>query len=158
MTRIKMKMLVKKQKCEKLWNARTISQADVPFLGVLMLESYKGTIDYEGETLKDAVEEVGATLKGKYGPFLRHCSFLIEEKGRILSTSLVVWSEKMNLPLLVYIMTHPDSANQGMATFLLKKSINALHTDGYKELCLVVTEGNTAAQHIYEKMGFQVCE
>ena len=55
-------------------------------------------------------------------------------------------------------MTHPDAQGKGMATFLLKKSINALLTLGEKELVLFVTVGNDAAQHIYQKLGFQVEE
>ena len=53
---------------------------------------------------------------------------------------------------------HPDFKNQGMAAFLLKNSINALLAHGYKELYLVVTQGNLEAQHLYEKIGFRVFE
>lgn len=156
-----MNLFLRKQEFEKLWNFRNISQRDINPLGVLMLESYKGTIDYEGETLEDAVAEVRATFNGKYGPLLEHCSFLIEdleEKGHILSATIVVWSGQMQHPLLAYTMTLPDSAHQGMATFLIKTSINALLTHGHRELYLVVTEGNTAALKLYEKLGFQAIE
>ncbi len=152
--RIRMKLLLKRQDFKKYWKCRTISQKDAELLGVLMLESYRDTIDYEGETLEDAVSEVGATLDGKYGLFLEECSFLIEKKGKALSACIVVLSAEIKLPLLAYVMTHPRTQNQGMATFLIGKSINALIIQGYEELYLAVTKGNTAAQHIYEKMGF----
>ncbi len=64
---------------------------------------------------------------------------------------LTLWKEK---PLLAYSMTHPDFKSRGMATYLLKSAINALLTFGYKELFLVVTDGNAPAQHVYEKVGF----
>ncbi|GHO62118.1 hypothetical protein KSC_010100 [Ktedonobacter sp. SOSP1-52] len=55
-------------------------------------------------------------------------------------------------------MTQPDAKGKGIATFLLKKSINALLTQSEKELVLFVTVGNDAAQHIYQKLGFQIEE
>lgn len=156
--RIRMKLLLKEQSFNNVWQYRTILRKDVHSLGVLMLEAYQGTIDYEGETLEDAVREVQATIDGKYGPFLNECSFLIEEGERILSACMVAWSERMQLPLLAYSMTHPAVRSQGMATFLIKKSINALHAKRYKEIYLVVTEGNEAAQHLYKKIGFRPFE
>jgi predicted GNAT family acetyltransferase len=155
-TRTRMKILLKNQTVEESYEYRTISQKDAHALGILMLESYKNTLDYEGETLKDAVSEVSATLNGKYGPFLDECSFLIEDTERILSACIVVHSDEVELPLIAYTMTHPGNANQGMATYLIKKSMNALLDHEYKELYLVVTEGNAAARHLYEKVGFTV--
>jgi hypothetical protein len=152
-----MSLRLKKHKLKKMWNFRSISQDDIDSLGVLMLESYKGTVDYEGETLEDAVAEVCATLKGKYGPLLKHSSFLIEENC-ILSATIVVLSETIQHPLLAYTMTLPCAAHQGMATFLIKTSINALLSHGYRELYLVVTKENTAALKLYEKVGFQPTE
>ena len=153
-SRIKMKLRLQEQDFEKVFQCRTVSQNDTPSLGALMLASFYNTIDYEGETLEDAVQEVRETLNGKYGPFLENCSFLIEEKGLPLSAVLTVYSLEMGIPLIAYTITDPDYANQGMATFLLKKSVTALLASGYKEVFLVVTEGNASAYHVYEKLGF----
>jgi len=153
-----MKLLLKEQEFEESWSYRNISDKDIRSLGILMWESYQGTIDYEGETLEDAILEIHETINGKYGPLLERCSFFIEENGQALSACLMTWSEEMKLPLLAFSMTHPDFKNQGMGTFLLKKGINALLIQGHKELYLVVTEGNIAARHLYEKIGFQIFE
>jgi predicted GNAT family acetyltransferase len=157
-SRVKMKLALKEQKVEKSWKCRNISAKDMRSLGMLMLESYRGTIDYDGETEEDAISEIRETINGKYGALLEQCSFLVEEDGQALSSCIITWSEKEKLPLLAFSMTHPDFKNQGMAAFLLKKSISALLAQGYKELYLVVTDGNVEAQHLYEKMGFQVFE
>lgn len=149
---MRMKMVLEEQEITQLWDYRTIGEDDIRGLGLLMLESYVGAIDYEGETLEDAISEVEGTLHGKYGPFVRTGSLLIEE-GRAVSACIVVWSEEMNGLLLAYVMTHPDFRGEGMATFLLKESMNRLQAEGYKEMYLVVTEGNPA-QHLYEKIGF----
>lgn len=157
-SRMKMRLLLKKQEFAMSWNCRTVSEQDIHPLGVLMLDSFRDTIDYEGETLEDAISEIQGTIAGKYGPFLKPCSFVIEENGQALSACLVTFSMEVNLPLIAYSMTHPDFKNQGMGTFLLKKSINAILAQGYKETYLLVTRGNMIAQHLYEKIGFQVFE
>lgn len=144
------------------WSARPISQQDGPLLGKLLYDAYHSTIDDEGETPEEALKEMEGTLAGKYGPVLTTCSFLIEEQGYVLAASVLTdWTDERTgrkQPLLSFLMTHPDTKGKGMATFLLKKSINALLAQGEKELVLFVTVGNDAAQHIYQKLGFQVEE
>ena len=41
---------------EGIW--RTLTTADQQLLAGLMLDSYRGTIDYDGETIEDAMREV----------------------------------------------------------------------------------------------------
>ena len=155
-SRVKMKLFLKKQEFNMSLSYRNVSEKDIDSLGVLMLESYRGTIDYEGETLEDAILEIRSTFDGKYGTLLKQCSFIVEENKKIISACIITWSEEMKLPLLTFSMTHPDFKNKGIATFLLKKSINVLLTKGYRELYLIVTKDNIAARHLYEKIGFRV--
>lgn len=142
------------------WSARPISIHDGPLLGTLLYDAYHGTIDDEGETPEEALKDMEETLAGKYGPVLTTCSFLIEEQGHALAACVLTdWTRERigeEQPLLTFLMTHPDTKGKGMATFLLKKSINALLAQGKKELVLFVTVGNDAAQHIYQKLGFHV--
>ncbi len=144
------------------WNAHPISRQDGPLLGKLTYDAYYGTIDYEGETLEETLQEIEATLTGKYGPLLANSSFFVAEHGRVLGASMVTdWTDERSgqkQPLLSFLMTDPAARGRGLATALLKKSINALLTQGEKELVLFVTVGNDAAQHIYQKLGFQVEE
>jgi GNAT superfamily N-acetyltransferase len=147
------------------WNFHPIiSQQDALRLGQLMYDAYHGTIDDEGETPEEARTEIAATLAGKYGPLLTTSSFLIEieEQGRALAASVLTdWTNERTgtkHPLLAFLMTHPDAAGKGMATALLQKSINALRAHGQKDLVLFVTVGNSRAQHIYQKLGFQIEE
>ena len=157
-SRIKLKLLLSEQKFKKIWNCRNISEKDISSLGMLMLESYRGTIDYEGESLEDSTSEIRNTINGQYGHLLKQCSFVIKENRHAISACIVTWSEEEKLPLLTFSMTHTDFKNLGMGSFLIKKSINALISQKYRELYLIVTEGNKEAQHIYEKIGFSVFE
>jgi len=156
--RLWMKVELLRQHLKGAWLFRPISEGDVDVLGSLMLEAYRGTIDYEGETLEEAIEEVHTVLAGGYGPFFEDCSYIIEDEGKILSASMIVMSEKVDAPLLAFSMTHPEHKRKGMAEFLLKASINWLLDAGHQELYLVVTEGNTGAIRLYEKLGFRKVE
>lgn len=144
------------------WNARAITKRDAALLGALMYDAYHDTIDDEGETPAEAVAEIEGTLNGKYGPPLDTCSLLVEEQGRALGATIITdWTDERTghrQPLLAFLMTHPDAGGQGLGTFLLSKSINALLAQGETELVLFVTVGNSAAQHIYQKLGFEVEE
>jgi len=153
-----MKLVLEKQEVPTKKNTRNISSYDIHLLGSLMLDAYRDTIDYNGESLEDAISEVQATLDGKYGPFIEKCSFIIEREGKAISASIITWFDKVKKPLLAFLMTHPDFKNHGFGTYLLKKSINALLDDGYYELHLVVTEGNPPAEQLFKKMGFQKIE
>lgn len=154
MARIVMRLELVKRPQEGSWRVRAISPDDAALLGELMVQAYRGTVDYHGETREDARAEVKATLGGKYGVFLRDCSFLIEEEGQIISAVMVTLSEHYRAPLLAFCMTHPSRKTEGMATFLIREACNALVDAGFRELFLVVTEANKPARHIYEKMGF----
>jgi len=153
-----MKISLKHQDIDKSWDCRNVTPQDIELLGELMLSAYLGTIDYEGETLQETIAEVQKTLQGGYGPFLAFCSFIIEREKRAISASLITYFPKFSTPLLAFSMTHPDFKNQGMATFLIRKSINTLLSLGYDELSLVVSVENSPARYIYEKMGFQAVE
>jgi predicted GNAT family acetyltransferase len=158
MARMTMRLELVKCPQERSWNFRVISPDDAVLLGELMVQAYRGTVDYHGESRDDARVEVKATLGGKYGVFLRDCSFLIEEEGQIISAVMVTMSEHYQAPLLAFCMTHPSRKTEGMATFLIREACNALVDAGYKELFLVVTEENKPARHIYEKMRIPHCE
>jgi ribosomal protein S18 acetylase RimI-like enzyme len=133
---------------------RPLELADAQALAVLMDEAYRGTIDHEGETPEQCLEEMTGTLTGKYGPFLGFASFGIFEEGQAVSVSIVtLWKEK---PLLAWSMTHPRAQGKGYAKFLIERSIDALARNGYPEVWLVVTDGNVSAEHLYRKIGFQL--
>lgn len=135
---------------------RLISKSDAEVLGEIMLEAYRGTIDSEGETLEDAIGEVKGTFEGKYGKFLWEVSLMAEVNSVPAAAILFTWSEKDNMPLLAFSMTHAKFKGRGLATELIKTSLGKLSDLNYKECCLVVTDGNEPAMSIYKKIGFEI--
>ena len=135
---------------------KLISETDAEVLGEIMLEAYKGTIDSEGETLEDAIGEVKGTLSGKYGKFLWDASMIAEVDSIPAAAILFTWSEKDNMPLLAFSMTHSKFKGRGLASALIRAGLKRLGEKDYKECCLVVTNGNEPAMSIYKKIGFQI--
>lgn len=151
-----MKLLLTHQPLDAAWPCRNILPSDVTALGQLMGEAYRGTIDDAGGTIADAIEEARNIVGGKYGSFMDSASFLIEAGGQVIGACIItLWQ---GAPLIADLITHPHHKNQGLGTYLLTRSSAALYAQGYEELYLFVTVGNTNAQHIYEKLGFTVVE
>ncbi len=84
-----MRLMLERQEPAGTWDCRSVTEADIPALGRLMLDAYRGTVDYEGETIEDAVKEVAKTLRGGYGRFLPDCSLAIETNGVMSSACLI---------------------------------------------------------------------
>lgn len=134
-------------------NTTRVSIEHAKALAELMDTSYTGTIDHEGETLDQCFQEMKGTIEGKYGPFISEASFVSFDGLTAASASLItLWKGS---PLLAFSMTAPNYQGRGLARFLIQKSLHALKTVGYRELYLVVTEGNTPAEKLYRKVGFE---
>lgn len=135
---------------------RKITTDDIFDLGAVMYEAYLGTIDYSGETLEEARSEIADTLRGKYGRLIENACLVNEEHGFITSAVIFNWFEKENMPLLTFSMTRASHKGKGLAKKLLKAGLAVLWKEGYKECCLVVTEGNEPAVSIYKSLGFEI--
>ena len=123
-----------------------------PILAHLMDTAYTGTIDHEGESPEQCLAEMRETIEGKYGPLIAEASFMAMNQSIATSASIItLWK---GVPLLAFSMTAPAYQGQGRAGFLIQKSLSALKAAGYRELYLVVTQGNTVAENLYRKIGF----
>ncbi len=131
-----------------------MTQADGPLLGQLMYSSYQGTIDYEGETLEQSIQEMTDTLKGKYGEVNFPASLVVTDGDIAVAAVIFVYFVKQDMPLLTFTMTHPKYQGRGLAQGLIKSCLRSLYDQSFKQCCLVVTEGNRPAQDIYHKLGF----
>ncbi len=123
-------------------------------LGTLMHRAYLGTIDYEGETIEDAIAEVRKTFAGEHGALMNACSTLIERDRNLVSATLVTrWRDS---PFIAFSMTDPLFKRRGLARACLISSTNKLAAAGERELRLVVTLANEPAMALYESLGFVV--
>ncbi|MCO6010330.1 GNAT family N-acetyltransferase [Actinoallomurus purpureus] len=133
---------------------RTPTREDLPLLGALMWDAYRGTPDERdaGDGVASATEDVRLAFDGEYGAFLPEASFVAEEGGRPVAAALVtVWT---GVPLLAFLFTAPSHTGRGLARRLIHATMGALAERGYDRLSLAVTEQNTRARALYESMGF----
>jgi GNAT superfamily N-acetyltransferase len=134
---------------------RCVLPDDDKLLGALLHAAYYGTIDYRGETLEDFKRELMETLFGRYGNMIWSASFVaLDDSNQAVSTCLVTENEKLG-PLLAFAASLPSCQKKGLATLLIKKSLQALQAEGVSALTLVVTPGNDNAVSLYKKLGFE---
>jgi len=151
-TRIRMTCKLEAQLFSTTYQLNPIKQQDITKLAATMLEAYKDTVDQQEETLQEAILEVEKIIKDGYGPFIAEASYWFEindEAAAVICINL--WNEK---PLITEIYTGKKFLYQGMASTLIRTSMDKLHRMGYDELVLNVTVENSNALHLYEKLGF----
>ena len=152
--RIPMTCRLSRRRLEPDPTCRHPTEADRLDLAILLYAAYRKTIDDEGETFADALAEIDKVFADGYGRFLPGCSFVVAEGEFLLSACLISWWEPHDAPLVVFTMTRPEAQGRGLARALLQRSMNALIDAGYDRLTLIVTDGNSPAQHLYESLGF----
>lgn len=128
---------------------RTVVPADLAGLSRLMLDAYVGTIDYEDETIDDALEEVRAFLEDD-GSLLDR-SYIVEDEGKIVSSVLVSMSQ--GLPFIGYVMTIPSHKKQGLARLLVTHALSELCDDGHERVVLYITDGNIPSETLFRSVG-----
>jgi len=133
--------------------ARPPRLSDADALGALLLDAYRGTPDDEGETLDDARRIVREIFAGAAGTVMWSVSEVTEREGRLVSATIVtLWQD---LPLLAQMVTAPDWQRRGLARAGLLRTINRLAAGDETVVRLVVTQGNTRAEALYESLGFR---
>ncbi|MBU3217331.1 GNAT family N-acetyltransferase [Clostridium estertheticum] len=117
-----------------------------------MLDAFRDTEDFEDETLEDLNEEIHSVVDGTFGMFISDASFQIKQNTEIASAILINLYE--GNPLVSELFTKKKYMNLGMASSLLKNSINVLLKLGYENLTLNVHPRNVGAVNLYKKIGF----
>jgi GNAT superfamily N-acetyltransferase len=138
---------------------RTAEPSDQEALAALMLDAYRGTIDYEDESLDDALREIGDTFSGSYGRFMSDCSLVFDGEAGLSSACLVTLlneGKPDETPLLAFTMTRKRDQRRGLSSALILRSVATLSGLGYSRLSLGVTVDNTPARRLYEKLGFRL--
>lgn len=151
-TRIRMTCKLAAQPFSTTYQLKPIKQQDITKVAATMLEAYEGTVDQQEETLQEAILEVEKIINDGYNPFIAEASYWIEMNDETAAVICInLWNEK---PLITEIYTGKKFLHQGMASTLIRASMNKLNRMGYGELALNVTVENSSALHLYEKLGF----
>ena len=129
-----------------------IEDAELPAVARLMVDGYRGTIDFEGETDDDALDELRGAVAGGNGETIRDAWLMARtpqsEPAAALAT--VRW---LGMPFISYVFTAATEKRRGYAGALIQHAAVALAAAGETELVLFVTVGNPA-RSLYESLGF----
>lgn len=148
--RIGMIYKLEPQKSQEVYTYNRISTNDINDLATSMLDAFRDTEDFEGETFEDLVEEIRSVIESSFGIFIPDASFRIGQNAEIASVILISLYE--GKPLISELFTKKKYMNLGMASSLLRKSINALLSLGYEDLVLYVHPKNVQAINLYKKI------
>jgi len=135
---------------------RSPQVVDLEELARLMLDAYKGTIDEDGKTYEDTLNEVRAYFAGERGGLAREdCSKVYELRRKLVSACLVAeWTERQ-IPIIVYVMTLAEMKRQGLARSLLFTTLRSLRDLEYSEVQAVITDGDTPSEQLFAQFGFK---
>jgi RimJ/RimL family protein N-acetyltransferase len=120
-------------------------------LAELMMDAYVGTIDYDGETLEQAIAEIDGYLAGE--AYLDTSRLAAGNDGIV---SAVLMSRLAGVPLVGYVMTRANQKNRGLGSALLDLAIAAVWAAGYGEVRAFITAGNGPSEFIFRRAGFTV--
>jgi len=135
---------------------REVEPADLSPLAELMLEAYRNTIDYEGEGLTEAVEEVQRFFSSaSEDPPLLSCSVLLSIGSTLHCACLIKQWHRRQCPLVGYVMCHPAWKRRRLAALALKEPLRRLKEAGFNQVRAVITEGNVASERLFLHAGFK---
>jgi len=127
---------------------RPLGPTDRDAVARLMLDAYIGTIDYEGETIAEALDEVDSWLKGS--PLLEH-SYGAVVDGRLVSAVLAMTLDEA--PFIRSVMTDPGHKASGLGRIVTAASLKSMESAGYQRVVFYITEGNTPSERLFSSLG-----
>jgi hypothetical protein len=136
---------------EGIWRNPTI--ADQQILAELMLDSYRGTIDDDGETIDDAIREVDSYFSHQDSGWFDY-SWLAFIENDLACCSLVGFWKGRDSPIISYVMTDPRWKGKHFATAGVSRSLQSLVEKNYDKVYAVITEGNSPSERVFARLGF----
>ena len=138
---------------------KCVSISDADDLAAMMLDAYRGTIDYQGEDIEDARQEILGYFCGKSGGTdLRELSRVISQDDRPISACLSAKSDQRKYPLVAYSMTRNSYKGMGLARYLLATVLHELKSAGHLGVMAVITEGNIPSERLFGSAGFELID
>lgn len=135
---------------------RAASLDDAAMLAELMLDAYRNTIDYEGESITEAISEVDSYFsRSSMDPTVASHSLVLVFHDTIVCACLLEFWQKRSVPFVSFVMSRSTHKRQGLATFALQEAIDRLQQAGWAELRTIITENNAASEALFANAGFR---
>lgn len=115
----------------------------------LLLDAYRGTVDDEGETEKEAL----AAIDYYFATMEPHASFVLPGDEGLTSMSFVVTVQ--GLRYIDPVATRRSHKGRGLGRCMVCASLTALRASGATEVGAVITDGNTPSERLFASLGFE---
>lgn len=148
------------------YRVEAIKSEDVDTLAVLLVESYRGTTDWDlmpelqtAEGCRRYLAELFSgrpIFEGRQGEFRPDLSFKIICGDQLCGTMYSLFTGST-----VYVIDFsvaPKCRQRGVGTVFLSYALTRYRKGGYSRAVLLVTESNVGAVRLYKKLGFEVEE
>ncbi len=126
--------------------------AETEPLADLMLDAYRSSTDYTGQSTDDALVEVEGFFAGRMGEPLLTCSWVYENNGALLSACLVRLDA--GVPLVAYVLTMSPWKGRGLGSFLLRQSLLSLQDAHYDDVRTTIAAGDQSTTELFAHFGF----
>ncbi|WP_104087482.1 GNAT family N-acetyltransferase [Arthrobacter sp. GMC3] len=137
---------------------RSAKESDLPRLGELYFTAYEPGV--AGDSVQAAIEDIKASMAGKYGKFLDSASHVaLDEDGKIVAAVLVVehaiGDDTPDAPFIIELITDRQHRRRGLAEDLVLATMDTLFNEGQQDVALRVKESNSAALALYLSLDFR---
>lgn len=137
---------------------RTVDADAADRVGTLLLEAYRGTIDYRDETLDEMKQEARGFFDAKYGAPLLDACLVHEVDDQLVAAALFCdWNEPDAVvagPLVAYALVHPDFRGKGHGIAIVNAALSRLAAAKWGRVYAVITEGNVPSEQLFARLGF----
>jgi hypothetical protein len=127
---------------------RNVVASDRDALAGLMLDAYVGTIDYEGETISEALDEVDQWFAG---PSLLEHSYVAVVDDHLVAAILAMSVDAT--PFIAIVMTEAASKNAGFGRAVTERSLSSMANTDHDHAVLYITAGNAPSERLFASLG-----
>lgn len=113
------------QELKGIYTFDKIDSDDIDGVSVSMLDAFKDTVDFNGETIEELHKEICSIVESTFGTFISDASFQIKQNGEIAAVILI--SLFKGKPFVSELFTVKKYLKQGMASNLLKKKYKCIN-------------------------------
>ena len=127
---------------------RGVRVDDRDALASLLLDAYRGTVDYEGEGDEQAL----AAIDEYFARIVWRHSVVLDEGDSLSAMSLVASVDGRHY--IDPVVTASTRKGKGHGRAVVLTSLRSLAADGVAEVGAVITDGNTPSERLFAGLGF----
>jgi GNAT superfamily N-acetyltransferase len=134
-----------------------VSQIPIELLQQLDARGFRGSVDESllADTPGENARLLSELIGGMYGRFLAEASRVLVDRDGAPVAAILCAEQSSRTAVVLDAVVDPPWRRRGLGFYLFQWSIQALRALGYEAVQLWVTEANTPARALYDRLGFR---